>query len=66
MSNAKDTKVESSKQKVAGMNKLPNQGFSKFGRGPGMGFGISKFSTPKAQFRPPPMRVTQNKGGGGK
>jgi hypothetical protein len=44
--------------------KPPPQGFSKFGKVPQ--FGFSKFSAPKAQFKPPTPRITQNKGGGGK
>ena len=42
------------------VNKLPPQGFSKFGRR--VAFGVQKI-TPRGQFKPPAIRITQNKGG---
>lgn len=58
MSNAKDSKS---------LPKLPFQGVSKFSGNKGM-FGSAnnqKFS-PKGKVVLPPIRITQNKGGGGK
>jgi hypothetical protein len=60
MSKAKE---DSNKHQVV-TSKPPQQAFSKFGKGPS--FGFTNYKTPKAQFKPPAPRITQNKGGGGK
>lgn len=45
------------------LNKPPQQVFSRFGKGPQ--FGMQKIQN-RGQFTPPAIRITQNKGGGGK
>lgn len=65
MTNAKKP-VAGSKQQVAGVPKLPFQGFSKFSKGASFFGQQNQANTPKGQFKPPAPRITQNKGGGGK
>jgi hypothetical protein len=65
MTNAKKT-VTVSKEQVASPSKPPQLGFSKFSKGFGS-FGFQNpGSSPRGQFKPPAIRITQNKGGGGK
>ncbi len=61
MTNAKD--ANNNKNKPPSLNKLPPQGYSRFGKGPA--YGIQKIQA-RGQFKPPAPRITQNKGGGGK
>lgn len=65
MSNAKVETTGMKKEVV--IPKIPSPGFSRFSGNKG-GFSAinnQKFNA-KAQFTPPTIRVTQNKGGGGK
>jgi hypothetical protein len=49
------------------VSKIPSPGFSRFSGNKGnFGFGNVQKISAKAQFTPPAIRVTQNKGGGGK
>jgi hypothetical protein len=55
------------KAKVVETNLPPKSTFSKFGGNKGnFGFANVQKIQVKAQFTPPAIRVTQNKGGGGK
>lgn len=65
MSNAKVS--TSNKKQNTNLPKLPSVGSSRFSGNKGnFGFANSQKFSAKAQFSPPAIRVTQNKGGGGK